>query len=539
MGAESAGGTPERGRAEGAKPPEAIPRAFGEVWGELPPRRRRSLTLLFTALVPGMIFWGLIIGAIFNDFVLSMGEDEAAGGLWDKRLVFLLSILPMCIMLRPAVVWWLERWPERRRGIYLAAHLVSRLVWIPVAFAPFLASAARHDLRFALLTGALVVFGLAQTICATAWLGWVAEIVPNEIRARYLGRRRAVGLAAKVVVAILCSMYLDGHGRSWEAFRNVFLLAVGAGVVQWLFMAFVEHVPAARSPSDGHFWRTTREVAGDPSFRRVVRVFALWFAASGFTNAFVGILLLKRLHLPLTHVSVFVTLSVATQMAFLGLWGAFRDRYGLRTALLAAMGVELLWPLPLFLARADLVTPVALAYVLFGLGWSGVFLSQQHMLLHYSKGRRGAVPLAVAAFVLALVQFVAPNLANQILNVPVGGAPLLRQSWIVLGHRLHDVHVIIGVGVVLRLAAFGAAMGLKVPARRPPSDEVLRLFVTRNPMRAFLNFFLFVGGRVSERMGSGRFLDRHPGGRWQDDFEPGEPPPSAPGDHLDDSPPGR
>src|SRR5258706_7114625 len=70
--------------------------------------------------------------------------------------------------------------------------------------------------RLSLLLALLFCFNLSRGISSCAWLPWITQLVPSEMRGRYLGRDVAVQNIASFGAFIVSAASLAGETRAWQ-----------------------------------------------------------------------------------------------------------------------------------------------------------------------------------------------------------------------------------------------------------------------------------------------------------------------------------
>src|SRR5690606_14864553 len=90
----------------------------------------------------------------------------------------------------------------RRRLLCIVAVIVSRLMWVPVILLPLAMFDTFSDLRVWLLVLLVGLSCLLGAVSGVAWLEWMSDVIPQNIRGSYLGRRNMVCAASGMVVVL-------------------------------------------------------------------------------------------------------------------------------------------------------------------------------------------------------------------------------------------------------------------------------------------------------------------------------------------------
>jgi MFS family permease len=154
----------------------------------------------------------------------------------------LLSSLPFLGVLTQLPAAYLVERMRRRRTIFLACMSSQRLVWFGVAAIPWAVPESHTGVRVGVLLALVVLSSGLGNAGTPAWLSWLADVVPEEIRGRYLGNRAAFGTATGVIAATAAGWVLD-QSSSYTTFAIVFSLAALLGLLDALLLAFMREPP--------------------------------------------------------------------------------------------------------------------------------------------------------------------------------------------------------------------------------------------------------------------------------------------------------
>lgn len=181
----------------------------------------------------------LTTGVFLVGFGLSLGASNAVIGLL-AALPFLANLLQL-----PAVLL-IERLRVRKR-IAVTSALVSRLTLLLVALVPLLPTArARLGL---LLTGVFVHMGTGS-VAGSAWNSWMRDLIPEETRGRFFGRRLFLSTALAAGLSLIAGLGVDRFA-GWRpeaapwGYSGLFVLGSLSGLVGLLFLA---RTPEPRLP---------------------------------------------------------------------------------------------------------------------------------------------------------------------------------------------------------------------------------------------------------------------------------------------------
>lgn len=142
------------------------------------------------------------------------------------------------------------------RTTLLVGWFLRTVFIIPVALLP-LASFLDQEAKLVLLLLLLVTFNVLRGISTAAWWPWIAELIPEDRRGRFLARDQlftyAGGMCALAAYGWVMSRQADG-----TAFTQAFLIGAGCGLLSLGFLARMPKPSPARKalrPGEAVGWR--------------------------------------------------------------------------------------------------------------------------------------------------------------------------------------------------------------------------------------------------------------------------------------------
>jgi MFS family permease len=189
--------------------------------------------------------------------------------------------------------------------------------------------------RLALLLALLFCFNLSRGISSCAWLPWITQLVPAELRGRYLARDAAVQNLASFITFLVAAATLTGMTHAWQ-FAVLFAFSATAGAIS---LAFLKRIPDVPIPEGGKTSQTPvpwLEMIRFAPFHKLLRTAVAWSVAYGGINAFTVAFL--KAHSGLSEGQILLISSVAFLGGVSSLWllGARFDRVGSKPVLGAA-----------------------------------------------------------------------------------------------------------------------------------------------------------------------------------------------------------
>ncbi|MCR4437819.1 MAG: MFS transporter [bacterium] len=277
----------------------------------------------------------------------------------------------------------------QRKKICAWGSFTGRLMWLPIALLPLL---HRGDVIVPFL--ALYGFGtLLQNLSAPAWLTWMGDLVPKQIRGRYFGwRNRVVGIVT-MGTSIIAGLILDlakEHGREYDGFLAVQLISVVAAAVAFHYIRQQPEPPyrAEKTPPLGEY---VARPLRDRSYRRILAFYLYWLFAVGISTPFFAAHLLKNLGWNFKAIAYLNIVTAAMTILPQLLWGRLIDRFGHKSVLTVCEVAILHLPLYYAFCPPGVSWPIWVNAVLAGVFWSGFNLAIFSLVLAAlpAKGRPG------------------------------------------------------------------------------------------------------------------------------------------------------
>ncbi|MCX6748362.1 MAG: MFS transporter [Candidatus Pacearchaeota archaeon] len=233
------------------------------------------------------------------------------------------------------------------------------------------------------------VFG---AIAGPAWFSLLGDIVPEEIRGKYFGRRNKICGAIALISSFVAAFILDffkTKGFVLLGFSVLFLIACIARLISAsLFKKHYE--PRFKLKKDYYFsiWQFIKKAPSN-NFGKFVLFASLMQLAVNIGGIFFSVYMLKELKFSYL-VFMLVNLSAAlVSLIFMPIWGKFSDKYGNRRLL--KIGTILIAIFPIFWTlNSSPIYLILVPQIISGLGWAAFNLGTSNFIYDsVSVPRRG------------------------------------------------------------------------------------------------------------------------------------------------------
>src|SRR3989442_15935624 len=183
-------------------------------------------------------------------------------------LAIVAGMMPLLVILQIPAASYIPRLGFKR---FVYAGWGTRVMFIfAMALVPLTGGFLDAKNRLALLLALLFCFNLSRGISSCAWLPWMTELVPPELRGTYLTRDAAVQNFASFVTFLISAASLAGETKPWQ-FAELFAFSAAMGAVSLLFLKRIPDRPTPvepRASTARAAWLATTRYA---PFRKLLR----------------------------------------------------------------------------------------------------------------------------------------------------------------------------------------------------------------------------------------------------------------------------
>ncbi|MBM3263449.1 MAG: MFS transporter [candidate division Zixibacteria bacterium] len=335
---------------------------------------------------------------------------------------------------------------RRRKMLCVIAAGLSYLLWLPVAFLPFLVP---EPLRMMALVGCIALSGAAMALALPAQSSWLSDLVPGAIRGRFVARQQSILAGVGLVTTLAAGAFMDRFSEMEQqtGFTLLFVLAVVFALgAAWAWNRIPE--PSRPLAPSAPATQLLSLPFRHPQFRKLMllvsgRLFMAQIAAPFFT-----VYMLLILEMSYTEIAIFSGLQTLANIALNPLWGYFADKFGYRpTFLMTALGLAF-YPFSwIFITPDNYLYLVPIAQIWGGAVSGGIPVAQFNLMIKTAPETNRSVYIGA---------YTALSRLAIVLGAPVGGAlatlcatfPEVRT----LGFSFSGLQYLFAIGFVLRLS---------------------------------------------------------------------------------------
>lgn len=350
---------------------------------------RQQLLFVFYAWTFGSVWLWSISGAAMTRFSKEMGVPEYGFGI--------LATLPFFGTLLQVPASYLIEKHGRRKLVFLVLGTMGRGLWTFAALIPWIMPNAREWWWPAMALSLLVTWSCAQA-AVPAWMNWMSDVIPRQIRGRFFGLRNQIGQPIGLITTLGIGYALDQAAHVQSTHPDIMLkvtsaiLGVGGlmGMLDILSFRFVDD-PQKQPP------RSTEGLASmmlrplkQPEFRRYLMFNFTLTLAIACIGQYIWLYLFDVLNWSNQRANLLlIGVPLLVRMFSFSIWGRLIDRLGKKpvmmiagcVSVLDAFGWLLIGPSHFMLGYTLVLMSVFV--------WPGMEIANFNFMLNLSGGGRG------------------------------------------------------------------------------------------------------------------------------------------------------
>ncbi len=384
--------------------------------------------------------WGQAVGigtAAFTGFALYMGADESFIALFTS----LAYVLALTQILAP----FLNAHIRRKKRFIVGLGSIEILLRGSLVLIPFFFAGELYLPAMAFLIGASMFFGHG----VSPFYGtWVANAVPEHIRARFTGRQTILSTITAMLAGFAIGHFIDLFKGGDEHLGFLWVFSVGTffgllGYLNLLRAPFPKELPT----EEGHPGIADLiEPFRDANFRRAVLFYGLWTMALGLSGPLYSVFMLDRLRISYTEISIFNACFMATSIAGYRIWAGLIDRFGSKAVLQIMVVPSAFIPFVWMLNSPESYYLVPVALVMSGIFFSGIGVGISPLV--YSllpQGEKRTLYLASWSVAVNLMGALGPFLGS-VLSHQLHGV-----QFEIMGIPIANLQIVFAISAVVRI----------------------------------------------------------------------------------------
>ena len=369
----------------------------------------------------------------------------------------------------------------KKKMLCFISIILQRGLWVFITLLPLAVFAPLADWRVWLLVAVIAVSSLFGSLAGVAWLAWMSDLVPENIRGGYFGKRNMIASACGMVVVLLGGKLIT----MWEArfsetnpygFIILFAIGITCGLAALLFISRIPEMGKNKEGEAPFSMSVFLKPLKDRNFLSLIFFVSAWMFAVQIAGPFYGVFMIENLNIDFTAITIFGTFATFATLFMMKIWGPMSDKLGNKPVIIVSgwvlIAVPFIWLLAL---PGRYYIPVMAAHILSGGFMAGAALSQFNILIKLSPQEGRSVYIALFSAITGLIGAVAP-IAGGVLSKAMEGF-----SAAVLGYNISNLHVIFIISAVLQALTIFFILKVKEPAAATPVAVIMQLKNDLNP----------------------------------------------------------
>ncbi len=413
-------------------------------------------------------------------FALALGANDAQVGILN-------SIPNLFITLSQIFAGkYIEK--RGRKKVAVSLSLAQRLIWLLIAFIPLF-----------IFQGSLFLFifliVLIQTIlsfASTAWSAWMGNLVPENIRGSYFGKRNAIVSVFSFATALIAG-WLLGLINGLIGFSLVFFLASIFGLISYFYLTKIPDTgyrqENEKSNNSFNVFKFIKDLKKYSNFRPFTIHMSMLSFAVNIASPFFTVYMLSVMKIGYEWYGIVVATEIFARILMQRYWGRLSDKFGDRTIMCLCNILIVFYPL-LFLFAVNTFQLILIS-IFSGIAWSGFDLTSFNYLLDITPPEKRPSYIANYKIYVGFALFLGP-LAGGFLSQYFANTTFL---W------LSGLQVIFLLSFILRgaVTAYGIPRIKEVRAKKilPVSDVFLKAFAIY-PVRGITHELVYVQNRFEQ-----------------------------------------
>ena len=370
----------------------------------------------------------------------------------------------------------------KKKLLCFVSIFVNRILWILIILLPLAVFAPLADWKVWVLVAIIAVSSLFGSLAGISWIAWMSDIVPENIRGSYFGKRNMIASACGMIAVLLggkfITMWAEQFGET-NPFGFILLFASGLaiGLIAIFFLSRIPEIESTKKEGAGSFgFKVFFKPLQDRNFFTLILFVAAWIFAIQIAAPFYGVFMIENLNINFSTITILGTFATFATLFMMKIWGPISDKLGNKPVIIVSgwflIVVPFLWILAV---PGKYYLPVLLAHVLTGAFMAGAALSQFNILIKLSPREGRSVYLALFAAITGIVGATAPIIGGSLSSM------LGNFSMTISNYTVSNLHVIFIISAVLQAVTIFFILKVKEPAASTPVAVIMQLRNDLNP----------------------------------------------------------
>jgi MFS family permease len=418
----------------------------------------------------------MIIGSPMVLYAKSLDASATTLGL-------IAGMLPILVILQIPAARFVDAAGYKKfvlSGWSIRTVFVALMVLVPLS-----ASVLSPGARLGIVLVLLFCFNVSRGISSCGWLPWIASIIPESTRGRFLTREGTMVNLASFTAFWLAAFVLGGEPRPWH-FASLFLFSAVCAGVSLIFLRAIPAETRVEAHQQSKRPRLTDMLKIRP-FRRLLQLNVVWALANGGVLTFLVAWLKTEVQMPEHHIlmlsSVIFVGALLNQLFVSRILDRFGSRPVLMTGLLVLLVLLATWTAITGGVLNPLLPLIAVMMLVLGIGGSMVNLANLRLAMLTVPEIGRSHYFAVFSVVTSVSLGVAPMLWGVLVDAVSGLSRMLGSHF-----ELNAWSLLFALMTLLFAIAFLVSTRLEEP-KSVRWEALMRLVMNRSRVRYWLRPF--------------------------------------------------
>jgi MFS family permease len=314
----------------------------------------------------------ITLGSPMILFAKSLGATATVLGV-------MASLMPLLTVAQIPAAYYLQRVGYRRMVLAgWGARTVFVFLIAGIPLADFLTPVA----KIALLLLCLFLFNLLRGFSSGAWLPWLTDLLPENVRGRFLSRDQVFLHVGCLLSVFTAAVMLRSDTEPWR-YTVIFLFSALMATVSLVFLRRMPDIEPGEVLSKSNTRVPWRTIVTHPPFLRLVLFTIIFLLGSGSLGVFNVVFMRNRLGFGEDDVLYLSSVFFAGVLVFLPFMGRVTDFAGSKPVLRGSMVLWLVHVLLWGMLAAGWLPPTRwmVGIIIFGAGLAGASFNIAHVRL--------------------------------------------------------------------------------------------------------------------------------------------------------------
>jgi MFS family permease len=403
---------------------------------------KKSLRLVILSAALGLPFFSVINGPALTGFTRAMGAND-----FVYSLIMALPVLGAVVQIFASYTLELT---GKRRLLLVVTGFVHRLLWIPIAFIPFVLPYGQNSSGIWTVTALIVISSMANSVTGVTFNSWMGSLVPAEIKGRFFSKRTMIYTITAGIAALVCGLVLDLK-PGFTGYAIVFIAAAFLGASDISMFFFIKDPPMVKPKDKTPFFKLMKEGYKDRNYVKYMVFVALWYFGVNVAGPFFNVYMLEELHMNFLIISIFtqVTANIATILS-IRFWGRLSDRYGSKPVMFICCSVLVLLPAVWIFATPSSTWIIMAISIMSGIFWPGFEMNAGNQSIWLAPEKNRSVFLANYTLVVSVIGTGAAFLCGgALLQLTRTGIANMKLPF-VMGQHFSSFHLLFILSSIIR-----------------------------------------------------------------------------------------